>query len=319
MYYIGASREEVYRVMKLAGKRNQLASVHARYFSEIPPDSIEGMQEILSNALATGVKIHLAHVHSIFGVQAPVIFEMLEGASKRGLDVSTESLMYTRAGVRLGMVLFDDPNWENRYGFTYSDMMLASNGETLTEESFNKYLVQTRNGEISGWMYVQNYYPEWVHKLSVTHPMSVIASDSGRPGEHPRTAGTFGKLLGEYVRQRQWLSLMEALQKITLQPAQRLETFAPAFRRKGRLQEGMDADITIFDSDRVINRATYTDQLATTEGIEFVLVNGVVVVDHSRFVEHRYPGKALRTTVEVEDSQTRNNEHRMNENSMRSY
>ena len=143
-------------------------------------------------------------------------------------------------------------------------------------------------------MYVDNLYPEWVHKLSVTHPLSIIASDSGEPGGHPRTAGTFGKLLGDFVRQRHWLSLMESLRKVTIQPAQRLESFVPAMRERGRLRVGAVADVTIFHPETVINRATYRAQALPTTGVPYVIVNGTIVVRDSSIVEGVLPGQSIR-------------------------
>ena len=90
------------------------------------------------------------------------------------------------------------------------------------------------------------------------------------------------------------LTLMEALEKMTIYPAQRLEEYVSAMLTKGRLQIGADADITIFDADSVIDRSTYTDPTIPSDGIEFVLVNGVLVVDDGELVADTRPGRAIR-------------------------
>ena len=132
-------------------------------------------------------------------------------------------------------------------------------------------------------------------RAAVASPLTMIASDgfivNGRG--HPRTSGTYAKVLGRYVRDEQLLTLEEALEKMTIQPARRLESRAPAFARKGRLQVGMDADVTIFDPSTVIDRATYEDATIPSVGIPFVIIDGEVVVDAGQVTAAR-PGRSLR-------------------------
>ena len=123
----------------------------------------------------------------------------------------------------------------------------------------------------------------------------MIASDgfieNGRG--HPRTSGSYSKLLGKYVREEKALSLMDAIRKMTLMPAQRLEARVPAMAQKGRIKVGADADITIFDPAAVIDRSTYEDATIASAGISFVLVGGQVAVDSGKVTAAR-AGKAIR-------------------------
>jgi dihydroorotase len=114
---------------------------------------------------------------------------------------------------------------------------------------------------------------------------------------HPRGQATFSRVLGYYVREEKALDLMTALKKMTLMPAQRLEKHAPIFRNKGRIRIGADADVTIFDPQRVIDKATYEDPLQYSEGIQFVLVNGVPVVKDGQLVDGVFPGRAARAPI----------------------
>jgi dihydroorotase len=91
---------------------------------------------------------------------------------------------------------------------------------------------------------------------------------------------------------------MDALRKMTLMPAQRLERRVPAMRQKGRLRAGADADITIFDAARVIDRSTYRQPSLAPIGIEHVIVNGVSVVANGRAVEGVAPGRAVRAPID---------------------
>ena len=105
---------------------------------------------------------------------------------------------------------------------------------------------------------------------AIVNKNGMVASDAiinGGSG-HPRAAGTFPRFLGKYVRQERALPMLDALRKITLEPAQRLE-----LDQKGRIELGCDADITIFDPETIIDRADFT-QLCPPEGIETVLIAG---------------------------------------------
>jgi dihydroorotase len=113
---------------------------------------------------------------------------------------------------------------------------------------------------------------------------------------HPRVAGTFARVLGRYVRERKALSLPEAVRKMTLMPAQRLEAMAPSMRNKGRIRPGADADIAVFNPDTVIDRATFDKPDLPSAGIPWVLVKGTVVVDSGRVVDGVHPGEGIRAT-----------------------
>ena len=148
-----------------------------------------------------------------------------------------------------------------------------------------------------GWVIIHGRNEE-TNKWIVAQPDVMVASD-GVPfvGDfsHPRSAGTFARILGYYVRDEQALSMMVALRKMTLDPAKRLEAFAPAMRLKGRVQEGMDADLTIFDPKTILDQATYSVPARTSAGIVHVLVKGIAVVRDGVLVDGVYPGEAIRS------------------------
>jgi dihydroorotase len=133
---------------------------------------------------------------------------------------------------------------------------------------------------------------------AVVHPGVMIASD-GVPfvngTGHPRGAGTYARILGHYVRERGMLSLADAIAKMTILPARRLESFVPAMRRKGRVAVGSDADLTIFDPALVADRSTYDAPARPSIGISHVLVNGSFVVRDGKLVEAARPGRGVTT------------------------
>ena len=119
----------------------------------------------------------------------------------------------------------------------------------------------------------------------------MIASD-GEDG-HPRNAGTFSRILARYVRERGSITLMDAIRKMALMPAQRLEKSTVAARRKGRLQEGADADIVVFDPAVAADRSTYASPRNPSVGMKYVMVGGTVLIDRGKLVADTFPGKAL--------------------------
>ena len=292
MYTPGASREELLRVFELAARRKALAFIHLRSAGEIEPGgSIDALQEVLANAAATGASVHIVHITSMGLGQTRRLLGMIDGARARGLDVTTELYPYTAASTYLQSALFE-PGWQKRFAISYKDVQWAATGERLTEETFARYRAK-------GGFVVIHMIPEDALAAALTHPDVMVGSD-GVPltngGGHPRGVGTYARVLGRYVREEKLLDLMTALRKISLMPAQRLEPFVPAMRRKGRVAVGMDADLTVFDPARVIDRATYEKPAQYSTGIRHVIVNGSFVVRDEQLVANTLPGRPIRTT-----------------------
>ena len=148
-----------------------------------------------------------------------------------------------------------------------------------------------------GGMIIAHVIPQEQMEYAIAHPAVMIASDgvgyiNGRA--HPRGAGSFARVLGRYVRDEGVLTLMDAIRKMTLMPAERLEAVVPAMSRKGRLSIGSDADLTIFNPATVIDRATFAEPAQPSEGIPHVIVDGEFVVRNGELVEGVMPGKAIR-------------------------
>jgi N-acyl-D-amino-acid deacylase len=124
-------------------------------------------------------------------------------------------------------------------------------------------------------------------KAFYQQPWVMVASDGGVNSQHPRGAGTFTRVLGVYVREKHWLTLPEAIRKMTSLPAQRL-----AWKDRGVIRSGAAADLVLFDPATVIDRSTFSDPTALSTGIEKVFVNGVIVWDSGKPAGAR-PGNVI--------------------------
>jgi dihydroorotase len=236
----------------------------------------------------TDAPLQVVHINSSSLAETPVMLQMISDARAHGRDVTTEAYPYAA-----GMTEIQSATIQDVYG-SASDERLAElewqrTGERLNRESFARYT------EIGGPIVVHTNTEQMV-AAAINSPLTIIASDGywQNGAGHPRTTGTFSRVLGRYVREAHSLSLMEAIRKMTLMPAQRLEARVPAMRQKGRLGVGADADITIFDAERVLDRSTYREPSLSPVGIEHVIVNGVSVVANGQAVEGVAPGRAVR-------------------------
>jgi N-acyl-D-aspartate/D-glutamate deacylase len=256
-------------------------------FTHVRSMGMDAMQEVIADAAATGVPLHIVHINSMSLGQLPAVLDLIEAARKQGLDVTTEAYPYTAASTMLESTMFDD-GWQQRLSISYGDLQWVKTSERLTEETFKRYRQE------GGAVIMHLMKPEWIRR-AMASPIVMIASDGMpyAPGAHPRSAGTFSRVLGYYVREEKALSLMQALTKMTIMPARRLEAIAPQRKNKGRLRVGSDADITVFDPARVRDTATFEKGLSFSEGIDHVLVNGVAVVLNGKSVPGNYPGRAV--------------------------
>ena len=292
-YTPGASYEEIFALFEVAAAEGVPCHLHARYKGNVFPLTMSlATMEVVAMAAATGAQAQLAHLISSTVGSAPLSIALIEGAAARGIDVGFDFHVWTRNQTRLQSALFDEGWQENFGGATYSDIYVADTQEQLTEERF--YELRARPEPLS----VQTeFIPEEEMIMGLRSPLGIVSSDGGGLVDgrgHPRSTGTFGRFLGRFVRELEVVDWMEGIRKITLLPAQRLEHAIPAMERKGRLQIGMDADVTVFDPATVRERATYSEPAQMTEGISHVVVNGMVVLDDGEIVEGAEPGRWLR-------------------------
>lgn len=291
-YTAAASHWEILEMFRLAAKRRAPCFVHMRYAGlKEPTNSIRALEEVLSATAITGAPLHVVHISSMGLRATPLLLQMIGEAQSRGLDVTTECYPYTATQTMIQSAIYDE-GWKDALGIDYKDLQWVATGERLTAESFAKY--RKAGGSVIG-----HAIPEDIARIAVASPLTMIASDGGlQNGKgHPRSSGSYARVLGHYVRDLKALTLTDALRKMTLMPAQRLERYAPMMKNKGRIRVGADADLAVFNPGLVIDRATFEEPAKYSEGMVYVLVGGTFVVKDGKLQTDMNPGRAIRAPI----------------------
>ena len=288
-YTPGVSHRELLQLFRIAASFDVPSFVHLRSAGDfVRGGFLAPFQEVIANAASTGAALHIVHMNSTSGTRSKETLALIRGARERGVDVTTEAYPYTASASLIESPLFD--SWDDRPASAYRTLQWVDTGERLTRDTFNEYRRQ------GGWVIMHGRSEEATEWI-VSQP-DVIAASDGIPfnegRSHPRGAGTFSRILGHYVRDRGVLSLTDAIRKMTLLPAQRLESIVPEMAQKGRIQVGSDADLVVFDPERVIDRATYDAPDQYSSGIEHVLVAGILIVRDGVLREGVKPGRPIR-------------------------
>ncbi len=282
-YTEAASERELAQVFRVAGKHNVPIHLHAR-------SGVAGLQQALTLAAAAKAPLHIVHINSQAAKTTPEELKMIEAAKAKGQDVTTEAYPYDAGMTEIRSAIFDE--YLAAPDERLAEIEWPRTGERLTRETFNKY-------RAVGGPAIRHSNTEEMVGVAIKSPLTMIASDAywENGTGHPRTTGTFSRVLGRYVREMGALTLMDALKKMTLMPAQRLEARVPLMHRKGRLKVGGDADITVFDPATVVDRSTYREPSTPPAGIQYVIVNGVPVVSQGRVVDNAAPGQPVRAPI----------------------
>jgi len=274
-YTPAAGYEELRRMAAVAAEVGVPVFVHGRYSDDAPPGTnADTLAEIQQLARDTGCAVHVEHLVSTGGTfsMAESLATLTQAREVEGLDVTACMYPYDYWATYLASPRFAD-GWQERFRITYGDLVVAGTGERVTESTFGS--LQEDNVLVAAFA-----IPEADVVTCLQAPFVMIGSDGIlEPGDnnHPRAAGCFSRVLGRYVREQRTIGLVDALAKMTILPARRLEAAAPALARKGRIQRGADADLVVFDPETIEDRATVADPARKAAGIDWVLVLGQVV------------------------------------------
>lgn len=285
-YVPGATRLEVIDMFRLAAERKMPVYTHIRSFGKTEPGSdIESVEEVIGAAAISGAALHIVHINSTCLADTLECISLVEGARARGLDVTTEAYPYVAGMTAINSALFN-PGWREKLGIEYSNLVIPDTGEHLTKERFEELHKSSKQQ----WVLIFANTQEMVDK-TIPSPLIMIASD-GAEG-HPRNAGTFSRVLAQYVREKKTVTLMDAIRKMSLMPAEMLERSTPAAHAKGRLQEGADADIVVFDPQTITDRSTFEKPMEPSVGVRYLLVGGNPLIEEGKMIPDAYPGKAI--------------------------
>ena len=314
-YAPGMGRKEYYELALLAAKHNVATFTHDRYASVVEPRSaFEALGEQIGLAAITGAHMHICHINSVAGRDLADATRLIKEAQAKGIRVTVESYTYGGFATAIGAEFMRGPEWLSRFGGD-DYAAVEFRGQPMTKASFEQ-LQKSEPGAVIVFQFLRDQTDTKdrdLLDLAVLYPGGAIASD-GMPwmdakgtileGDiwplpndafaHPRGAGCFSRLFARWVRERKAISLVEALRKCSLIPAQILEKSVPQMQKKGRLQVGCDADIVAFDLKTIQDNATFVDPGRLSSGHRHVIVNGVPVIREGQRIGDARPGKPVR-------------------------
>ena len=281
-----AERDMIFAV---AARHGVPVFVHVRRGIDGDPS---GLLEVIETAERFGAAVHICHLNASAMSGVDRWLNEIDAARARGVDVSTEMFPWTAGSASISSDVFSR-NWREIFAIDYTDVQWAETGEWLTEESFQAYREARPEGQT-----MHHYIREEWNRLAIQRPHVMVASDampllSYERKVVPNGAGTSARILGQYVREEGLLSLSDAIARLSLFPAMRMQAFAPAFFKKGRISVGADADLVIFDPASIAASADYDEPFLQPAGIDFVLVGGSVAAESGAVVTERGSGKKL--------------------------
>jgi N-acyl-D-aspartate/D-glutamate deacylase len=266
-------QEELRMVFEVAGERQVPLFIHVRRGINGDP---AGLREALQLAKETQAPLHICHLSHNAMRNTALFLAEIRAARADGVDVTSEVLPYNAGSALISSAVFGR-DWRTIFDIDYADVEWAATGERFDDAMWNDYRKKYPEGQV-----IHHYVDEAWTRTALEEPGVIVVSDllpmitqQSKVAPHN---GSFSRILGRYVREEAILDLADALAKMTLLPARRLEKAFPAFRKKGRVQVGADADLAIFDPDRILDRATYENPYQTAIGIEHVIVDGKVVI-----------------------------------------
>lgn len=316
-YAPGAGVKEMADICDLAAGYGTPTFTHIAYLSNIDPQSsVDSYVRLIGLAGATGAHMHICHLNSTSLMDIERVVELVSKAQRQGLPITTEAYPYGTGATVVSAGFFMDPNFTERTGSEYSNIELIHNHHRFKGREDIKEARERAPSDLVMWHFLDvdlNEDHRRLLDLSVTYPGGAIASDAmpwtdtdgsiyegmdwplpDRLSAHPRSSGTFTRFLRDHARDRRTMPLMEALAKCTILPGKVIEGCAPQILKKVRLQEGCDADLVIFDINTLCEKADFVAMNKPSEGVRYLLVGGVPVIDNGRLDTKVAPGQPVR-------------------------
>lgn len=283
-YVPGTDEDEFRAAARLCAPSGKLISAHVRDDAAYIFDAV---REVTRVGRECGVPVQISHIGSMGGFgQMEQLLWQIDAERASGLDVACDCYPYAAFSTGIGETTYDD-GWLERYHCDYSACVPAEGrykGVPCTRETFEE--LRREEPDCITVCYVMQ---EDDVRLALKHPHVMLGSDGfiDKGQGHPRAAGCFPRFLREYVGKGE-MDLLTGIAKMTSMPADRL-----GLNRKGRLNVGADADIVIFDPERIRDRATFDEPHLAPEGIDYVIIAGEIAAKDCRVVNDQL-GRAVR-------------------------
>ena len=283
-YVPGANKDEFFRAAACCKEGNKLIASHVRDDADGVFSAIE---EFAAAGAEYGLPVQISHIGSMGGFgQMEDVLAMIDSYRLNGLDIAMDCYPYFAFSTRIGTPTYD-PGWLDRYHCDYDVLEFCEGkykGQRATKETFDE--MRACFPQCITVCYVMK---ESDIRLAFSHPNVMVGSDGlmSKGQGHPRAAGSFPKFLATFCREGS-MNLYDAVAKITALPAARLH-----LETKGRLNVGADADITIFDFEKIRDGATFAEPALPPQGIDYVLIGGEIAAQNCEIVNHNC-GKAVR-------------------------
>ena len=312
-YAPGADPSEYLALARLASEAGVPTFTHCRDLVELTPNTlIDGAEEIVRAAGETGAHMHYCHVNSTSVGHVDRVLALVDRCRSEGSRITTEAYPYGSGATLIGAAFLAPERLAER-GLKTTSLIYLPPGERVADAA---RLRELRESDPGGAVIVEFFDERNANDMamlrkSLVFEDAIVASDAmpltwtldTKPDwsawpvpagfvTHPRTAGCFARALRLW--REEGVPLLEAVRRCTLLPARVLQDCVPAMRAKGRVKAGADADLVVFDADRITDQATYAETTRMSTGIRLVLVGGVFVVRDGALVPDAFPGRPVR-------------------------
>ena len=298
----GVSTREFFEIHRLANLYGRQLGAHFRYTPGTDTTESNGIQELLANAAALNAPALACHFNN---PGYNLVHELLVRMREQGHNVWGEVYPYAAGSTTLGAVFLQPEMWVDTLGYKYEDTILdPSTNEYLTLETYKELVAKDPGRLVVVYKMPESAITDWLKMPGatlITDGMPTLPDDNlswdtpydKLPNTHPRLAGSNARAF-RMAREND-IPLMQIVAMSSYNTARPLgKTGLKAMQERGRMQEGMVADITIFDPETITDNATFQQGTLPSTGIPYVVVNGTIVVKDSKVLKGVNPGQPIR-------------------------
>lgn len=274
-YVPGVDVDEMLITAEPCAKNGKMIAAHIR---DDASAVFEAAKELLDTGKQLNIPVEVSHIGSMAGFgQMEEFLNMIDDYKMNGLDVNCDCYPYYAFSTRLGSTTYDE-GWLERYGCDYNVIELCEG--KYKGQRCNKEIFEEVRYEHPDCITVCHVMKENDVDMAFRHPAVMLASDGlfDYGQGHPRAAGTFPRILSKFVRTGK-LDLYKAIEMMTAMPAQKMQ-----LENKGRLNVGADADVVIFNLEKIEDCATFDEPTLAPKGIDYVLIGGEIAAKNGKIL-----------------------------------